>query len=165
MMLKLATTFLLIGLILSYKALAADTIFINHPLSAQDKRYEYPHRLLDRVLSITSEEFGEYKLNTNGLSMNRTRALTSLVEGKNLHVMAEAPKPEWNEKLLVIRIPIRKGIQGFRLFLTKKEHKELLSKINTFEEFRLIPTGSGEQWSTTAVLEHSGFNVIKGIDY
>ena len=162
---KLTITFLFIGLLLSYKVLAADTILINHPLSAQDKRYEYPQKLLDRILSITSEEFGSYKLSTNGLSMNRTRALTSLVEGKNLHVMAEAPKPEWNEKLLAVRIPIRKGIQGFRLFLSKNEHKERLSHINTFEEFKLIPTGSGEQWSTTSVLEKSGFKVVKGVDY
>lgn len=162
---KSTLLYLFLSFIYFNDALATETILINHPLSSQDKRYEYPHKLLERILSITSEEFGVYKLTTNGLSMNRTRALTSLVEGKNLHVMAEAPKPEWNEKLLAVRIPIRKGIQGFRLFLTKKEHKEFLSTINTFEEFKLIPTGSGEQWSTTAVLEYSGFNVVKGIDY
>lgn len=144
---------------------ATDTIFINHPLSNQDKRYEYPKKLLNRILSVTTDEYGDYKVDTNGISMNRTRALASLIEGKNLHVMAEAPKPDWNEKLLAVRIPIRKGIQGFRLFLTKHEHKERLSKINLLEDFKLLPTGSGEQWSTTSVLEQAGFNVVKGVDY
>ncbi len=157
--------FLLSFIFLSCNVMAVDTIFINHPLSDQDKRYEYPKKLLDRILEVTSDEHGPYKLTTNGISMNRTRALTSLVDGKNLHVMAEAPKPDWNEKLLVVRIPIRKGIQGFRLFLTKKEHLKRLSEINTFDEFKLLSTGSGEQWSTTPVLEQAGFNVVKGVDY
>ncbi|MFT6029210.1 MAG: hypothetical protein ACI8O8_000946 [Oleiphilaceae bacterium] len=162
---KIKFLFLLLLFTYNYHVFAVTTIFTNHPLSSQDKRYEYPQKLLDRVLSITSEEFGASKLSSNGLSMNRTRALTSLIEGKNLHVMAEAPKPEWNEKLLVVRIPIRKGIQGFRLFLSKDEHKAHLSQINTFEEFKLVPTGSGEHWSTTSVLQEAGFNVVKGIDY
>lgn len=144
---------------------AIDTILINHPLSSQDSRYDYPKRLLNRVLASTQEEYGDYFLTTNGISMNRARALASLIEGKNLHVMAEAPKPAWNEKLLSVRIPIRKGIQGFRLFLTKEEHKEKLATIQSFEEFKLLPTGSGEQWSTTRVLKNAGFNVIEGIDY
>ena len=163
-LIKTILLFLLLFITYNEDSFAVDTILINHPLSGQDTRYEYPQKLLDRILSVTSEG-NRYKLISNGISMSRTRALTSLIEGKNLHVMAEAPKPDWNEKLLVVRIPIRKGIQGFRLFLTKNEHKELLSQINTFEKFRSIPTGSGEQWSTTSVLQHSGFNVVKGIDY
>jgi hypothetical protein len=164
---SIKTFFLFLLLFFTYNndAFAVDTILINHPLSAQDKRYEYPQKLLNKILSVTNEEFGYVKLSTNGLSMNRTRALTSLVQGKNLHVMAEAPKPEWNEKLLVVRIPIRKGIQGFRLFLSKNEHKARLSQIYTFEEFKLLPTGSGKQWSTTSALQQAGFNVVKGIDY
>ncbi len=159
------TIFIVVCILTSSKVLALDTVLINHPLSAQDKRYEYPKKLLEKILWATTDEYGLVKLSTNGISMNRTRALASLIEGKSLHVMAEAPKPDWNEQLLAVRIPIRKGIQGFRLFLTKDEHKVRLSKIQTLDEFKAIPTGSGEQWSTTRVLEEAGFNVVKGIDY
>lgn len=156
---------LLISLCISSAAQAIDTILINHPLSDNDHRYDYPKKLLNSVLAATQTSGSDYKITTNGISMNRTRALNSLIEGKHLHVMAEAPKPEWNDQLLVVRIPIRKGIQGFRLFLTKNEHQRKLSQIETFEDFRAIPTGSGEQWSTTSVLEQAGFNVVRGVDY
>ena len=142
-----------------------ERILINHPDSHDDSRYEYPTRLLARILEITTDEYGPVLLETNGLSMSRSRALNALIEGKQLHVMAEAPKPDWNEQLLCVRIPIRKGIQGYRIFLTKNEFTPILDSISSFDEFKALPTGSGEQWSTTRVLEEAGFNVIKGIDY
>lgn len=151
--------------IFSSYTLAVERILINHPESHDDSRYEYPTRLLARILEITTEEYGPVLLETNGLSMSRSRALNALIEGKQLHVMAEAPKPDWNKHLLCVRIPIRKGIQGFRIFLTKNEFKPILESISSFEEFRDLPTGSGVQWSTTRVLEEAGFNVIKGVDY
>jgi hypothetical protein len=140
-------------------------VLINHPESHDDARYEYPKKLLRRILEITSAQFGPAIVETSGMSMSRSRALTALIEGKQLHVMAEAPKPDWNERLLCVRIPIRKGIQGYRIFLTRDEHKAVLDSIASFEEFKALPTGSGSQWSTTRVMEEAGFNVIKGIDY
>lgn len=145
--------------------IASETILINHPLSKNDHRYDYPKALLEKILAATPDDNEGYEISTNGISMSRTRALNSLIEGKHLHVMAEAPKPEWNTNLLSVRIPIRKGIQGFRLFLTRQVHKGQLAQISTLEQFKALTTGSGEQWSTTKVLEHAGFNVIKGVDY
>lgn len=160
---RICLTLLLLSCSISAGAL--DRVLINHPESHDDERYEYPRELLDRILTITEAEYGKVLLETNGLSMSRSRALNAMVEGKQLHVMAEAPKPDWNEQLLCVRIPIRKGIQGYRIFLTKKEHKAKLAQIKSFEEFKALPTGSGDQWSTTRVLEEAGFNVVKGVDY
>lgn len=151
--------------VLSIPAYAIERILINHPESHNDSRYDYPRKLLSRVLDITSSQYGTVTLETNGLSMSRSRALSALIEGKQLHVMAEAPKPDWNKHLLCVRIPIRKGIQGYRIFLTRNEHKPLLENISSFDEFKSLSTGSGTQWSTTRVMEEAGFNVVRGIDY
>jgi len=140
-------------------------VLVNSPLSKNDTRYDYPKRLLQRVLTVTQKEYGAAEAINNQNPMKRTRALKELIRGKNLHVMAEAPKPEWTSKVLSIRIPIRKGIQGYRLFLIKKQTQTILNNISSFEEFKSIPTGSGDQWSTTKVLEENKFNVIKGTNY
>jgi hypothetical protein len=146
-------------------ALALEQVLINHAESPDDTRYDYPRRLLARVLEVTADAYGPFVLETNGLAMTRSRALESMVEGKLLHVMAEAPKPDWNERLLCVRIPIRKGIQGYRIFLTRNEHRDRLQAITSFDQFKALPTGSGTQWSTTRVLEEAGFNVVRGLDY
>lgn len=155
----------LLSLSYSAPAYTAERILTNHPESHDDTRYDYPKNLLKRIISVTTDEYGPAVIETNGLTMSRSRALQALIEGKQLHVMAEAPKPDWNEKLLCVRIPIRKGIQGYRLFLTKNEHKARLAGINSFEDFKALATGSGAQWSTTRVLEEAGFKVVKGVDY
>lgn len=163
--LKIIIKLTLLSLLFSMTSHATERILINHPDSYDDSRYDYPKRLLERILEVTVGSYDPVIVDTNGLSMSRDRALNALIEGKQLHVMAEAPKPEWNKQLLCVRIPIRKGIQGYRIFLTKNEFKPVLSSITSFEEFKALPTGSGVQWSTTRVLEEAGFNVVKGVDY
>ena len=79
--------------------------------------------------------------------------------------MAEAPKPDWEKRLIPIRIPIRKGIQGFRTFLILKKNQPMLSNITTLAALKKIPTGSGQQWSTTRVLKDNNFNVKVGNNY
>ena len=155
-------------LILSAQCLslqAQEIILVNKPLSDNDKRYEYPEILLDKILELTSKEFGEAQIQHTKYPMKRDRTLLNLIEGEKIHVMAEAPKPNWESDLLPIRIPIRKGIQGFRIFLILKKNQTLLSKIDTLEDLKKIPTGSGKQWSTTRVLQHNDFNVVTGTNY
>ncbi|MDN3720699.1 hypothetical protein QW131_19215 [Roseibium salinum] len=61
---------------------------------------------------------------------SRDRVLQELITGRNIHVVAEAPKPGWEEKLIPIRIPIRKGIQGYRLFLINQQDQAALAKVD-----------------------------------
>lgn len=146
-------------------ATAEEVILVNRPLSADDKRYDYPQALLLKILERTSARYGPAHIEQAPVHMKRDRTLHELMKGNLIHVMAEAPKPEWVEKLLPVRIPIRKGIQGFRLFLIRKENQSVLSKITTLGELKAIATGTGAQWSTTRVLEKSGFNAVTGNHY
>ena len=146
-------------------SLAVETILVNRPLSEKDTRYEYPNLLLKKVLEVTQSQYGKARIQYSKLKMPRDRTLIELEKGTHIHVMAEAQKPGWEERLIPIRIPIRKGIQGYRTFLILKKNQSALSKINTLEQLRAIPTGSGQQWSTTSVLIENGFNVKEGRDY
>jgi len=144
---------------------ATETVLINNSSSIQDSRYTYPKNLLQRILDVTETEFQTTVVEATTNVMTRPRALRELKRGLNIHVMAEAPKPEWNTHLLSVRIPIRKGIQGYRLFLIKKRDQAHLNTISSFDAFKKLPTGSGKDWSTTRVLEGNQFNVIKGNNY
>lgn len=144
---------------------ADEFILVNKPLSIQDKRYEYPENLLKKIIEVTTNQYGIAHVQRTKWSMERDRTFLSLKEGTRIHVMAEAPKPNWESQLIPVRIPIRKGIQGFRIFLILKKNQAMLSKIKTIEEFKRIPTGSGQQWSTTRALRENGFNVVMGNNY
>ena len=100
---------------------AGDTVLVNRPFSTLDTRYEYPHKLLTKVLNATECQYGKTTIKHSPLAMPRNRALIELEKGESIHVFAEAPKPNWETRLIPVRIPIRKGIQGFRTFLILKE--------------------------------------------
>jgi hypothetical protein len=140
-------------------------VLVNRPSTIEDRRYEYPHKLLEEILKVTEIEYGHATIQETFLRMPRDRTLRELEKGVNIHVMAEASKPSWEQRLIPIRIPIRKGIQGYRTFLILKKNQTLLSKITTLEQLKKIPTGSGRQWATTDILEKNGFFVKTGNNY
>lgn len=143
----------------------ADVILVNRPSTSEDSRYDYPKKLLTEILKVTEIKYGHTTIKETQLKMPRNRILRELEKGENIHVMAEASKQSWEQRLIPIRIPIRKGIQGYRTFLILKKNQYILSKINTLEEFKKIPTGSGLQWATTGILEKNGFIVKTGNNY
>lgn len=140
-------------------------ILVNKPQSENDTRYEYPHQLLQMILDATEQGYTKSKVVHSEFTMSRDRMLISMLKGELLHVVAEAPKKEWLEKLLVVRIPIRKGIQGYRLFFINKQDQTSISKINSLSEFMKLPTGSGAGWSTAKIMSSAGFDVVTGNNY
>ncbi|MCO4798917.1 MAG: hypothetical protein KC484_06865 [Colwelliaceae bacterium] len=146
------------------KASYANNIIINKALSDADARYDYTHYLLNLIIEATPE-FGEIKIETAKSYMTRDRALRELVLAKNINVMAEAPKKLWDEKLLVVPVPIRKGIQGLRVFIIRNESQGVMKNIKSLKDLIKIPTGSGALWSTRQVMEDAGFNVVTGSNY
>lgn len=150
-----------------FLAFAANSqeILVNKPQSKNDSRYEYPHQLLQTILDETEQDYTKAAVAHAEFTMSRDRMLRSLIDGDLLHVVAEAPKKEWLEKLLVIRIPIRKGIQGYRLFFINEEDQNSIAQVNSLKEFMKLPTGSGAGWSTAKIMSSAGFNVVTGSDY
>jgi len=148
--------------VVALPCVAMETILTVRPDSASDTRYEYPELMLKKIVEVTRDDFGPAKVEHAASSMSRDRLLKELADGQVIHVMAEAPKAVWVNALKPIYIPIRKGVQGYRVFLIDRESQAQLSKINTLEELKQIKTGAGAQWSTAKVLRDSGFNLVTG---
>lgn len=144
---------------------AVDVFIINHPESENDHRYEYTYDLLTLIIEATQADFGNASLQVSDVVMSRNRIFRSLVDGQIVNVMAEASNSLWDEQLIPIKIPIRKGIQGFRIFIIKKENLSILANINTLAQLTSLDTGSGSQWSTKVAMQQAGFNVIESTQY
>jgi hypothetical protein len=151
-----------VTLILAIACTFAAEVITLKPQSNEDERYQYVEVLLSKILEkadVTS------KVVQAKSEFSRDRLLQELIKGDNIHVMAEAPKPGWEDRLLPIRIPIRKGIQGYRLFLINALDQKAIAEVETLEDFMRFPTGSGAQWSTRRVMENAGFQVVTSEDY
>ncbi|QYK01482.1 hypothetical protein [Shewanella psychrotolerans] len=144
---------------------AEDVFFINNAASKHDQRYQYSYELLELIIEATNSDFGEGSMQISNIVMSRNRTFRELQEGGNVNVVAEAANSLWNEKLIPIMIPIRRGIQGFRLFIIKQENQAILADITTLTQLMSLETGSGSQWSTKVAMQQAGFEVIESTQY
>ncbi|MBX2808933.1 MAG: transporter substrate-binding domain-containing protein [Cellvibrionaceae bacterium] len=142
----------------------ASSIITGAPQSANDPRYIYSEKLLKLILEHTQDEYGEAQQQRHHSPTSRERLFRLVKEGK-IHVAAEAPKPNWENELIPIRIPLRKGIQGYRLFMVHRDYAQDFGQAQTLDELKTWPTGSGYQWSTRRVMEENGFNVVISKSY
>nr|WP_321255218.1 hypothetical protein [uncultured Pseudodesulfovibrio sp.] len=125
----------------------------------------YIYALLEKALEVTKRTDGPFTISQAPLGMKRNRALHELIEGSNINIHIAATRREWESKTLPIRIPIIKGLLGYRLFLINKKDARLFKKIKNIEKLKKLRAGSGQQWTTTAVLLDAGFTVVTGSDY
>jgi hypothetical protein len=153
-----AIFFLLYSLLGTQLTLAAPTV-INYSGSdlAVDKRNSYHVALLDLVLSKAGIQ---YELRPNRRNMVTARAWAQLEAEEDISVLWGTTIPELEMRLLPVRIPIDKGILGWRLFLIKARDRDLFENIHTLDQLKSLLAGQQSDWADTSILRANGLKVI-----
>jgi hypothetical protein len=138
-------------LIWARKSLGDGVLQVVHqgPESPGDTRNDYYWRLLDAALARTVGKWGPYRLDA-GDFMNGPRAVHELQIG-HLNIIARSTGPDLERQLLPIRIPLDRGLLGFRVFLIRRDTQAKLDQI--------------QAWNDIPILEAAGFHVVQGNDY
>lgn len=151
-------------LLCSEHGFAAEVIITNPQKSSLDKRFEYPKAVLEEVLKRASPNGGDFEIQRFPNSVTRNRALHLLIDG-DIDIFSAPTRPVWEESVLPVRIPIRKGILGYRLFLINESDQSLFSEIMDLEQLKALPLGGGTQWSTSQVFRKLGFELTGHSEY
>lgn len=153
--------FILIILLLSEILLAKKDILIIAPKSIYDSTHKYFYSILEKALSNEKD-------NINILfskKMEQGRALIELKNNRGIDVYWAGTSIERENELRAIKIPLVKGLLGYRVFIINKNKKEIFDKITTIEQLKELEACQGEYWPDTKILENSHFNVLKNINY
>lgn len=94
---------------------------------------------------------------------SHSRELKFLQEGKSDILWATTTK-EFEEKLIPVRIPIYKGLLGYRIALTRAEDKGKFKHVKTLEQLKTLRFGQGEGWADTEILKAAGLKVTESTD-
>ncbi len=139
---------------------------IRHPTgqSEKDKRYEYMIKLLRLILDHTTATQGAYELQPNTMPMGPERMIKDVVDGK-LDVIQFPISERANAELLPIRIPMRKGLLGWRILLIRSEDQERFAQVKTLEELKRFRAGYGEQWADLPILQANVADVVTSNQY
>jgi hypothetical protein len=160
--------FLLISYCMIFPVMAQEltVIYSPSPVSKDDKRFDYGITLLRTILEKTSGFYGSFRmLPAEKMNIGRAIEFLKAEEVETVNVVWTTSSKNREESLLPIRVPIRKGLLGYRVFLIKKEDKAKFSAIQTVEELKNLKVGQGHIWNDVKVFEGNGFEVVTGPDY
>lgn len=127
-----------------------------------DTRDVYFRDMAALALDHTVDE-GAYTI-VVGPPANQVRAIELLKNGR-LDLIWAVPTEEREDDLLPVRIPLEKGLLGYRVFLIRAGEQGRFSTITSLNELKALLAGQGQDWNSTRILEHNGFAVVTANSY
>jgi len=148
-------------------ASAQDTTLVRHiALQGKSTQTGYYYRdLLRLALEKTVASDGPYNLQDSKVNMRQGRAIKQLINAELLDVIWTMTSIEREKKLLPVRIPLLKGLLGYRVFLIGQDDQARFSKISTIEQLRSLYAGQGHDWPDTQIMRANLLPVITNSNY
>ncbi len=99
--------------------------------------------------------------------------LTPLTENRSIHYLQSGTytihwlntSKQLEQKLLPVRIPLFKGLIGWRLLLIRNSDVDLFKSVKTVEDLKKFRFLQGDDWPDTPVLMDNGFNLVTSSDF
>lgn len=143
-------------------ATAVETVRFPRPEFEGDRRFDYALQLLQLGLSKTGTE---YRVQLAPIPMNQERQVVELEANRTIDVAPIPSSAEREERLLPIRIPIQKGVLGWRLGLIRKGDQGRFAGVNTLQDLKRVRLAQGQEWPDTLILRANGIDVITAPRY
>jgi ABC-type amino acid transport substrate-binding protein len=128
--------------------------------SKTDSRYSDLLEILKTALDKTVAEYGPYTLQPSRSGMNEARSFAELSNQAGMVTIAWGGTSVRREKKYrVLRIPLRKGILGYRVALIAKQRQADMDRIRNPGDLRKVRIGQGIGWGDVAIYEANGIKV------
>lgn len=121
----------------------------------------YAKGLLTLALSKVSDK---YELQESTPNSSEERMVSMLIDNK-LDVVWYATTDDLEERLQPIRIPMYRGLLGYRVLMIKQGTQHKFDGIKTREDLQRVSLGQGRFWADTNVLTANKLNVVKVLKY
>ena len=123
----------------------------------------YPAVLLEQALAAAGMPV-ELVQTTELIPQNR--ALQALGRGRDrLDVVWTMTTAEREQQARAVRVPLFKGLFGWRLLLAAPEKAERLRQVQTLEDLRQFSMVQGLDWPDAAILRANGLQVVSSPSY
>ena len=126
------------------------------------EHHRYPIALLNLALSYTDLNFS---VEPSQHFMTQGRAIKQLNLHQDIDIMWTMTSLERESQVRPIRIPIYKGLIGWRLFLTTEENIKTKHVPTLKKQINFLTLIQGHDWPDTEILEFNGYRVHTGSDY
>lgn len=156
------TLALLFAFPLSLPAAGTRVIVYPKPVSDKDKRINFPVTLLQLALEKSTNS---YQLQARKQVTLQARALEELKKKQGIDVVWSMTSIQREQELLPIRIPIYKGLIGWRLLLIHQSNLDFFRSLTELEQLADKTAGQGHDWPDTTILQANGLRVHAASSY
>ncbi len=147
----------LAGLVMAFSALASTTIRYPRAEGGRERRDDFPYLLLQQALAKSG---ASYIVKETDLTMQQKRMLIEIARGDGVvDVVATMTSREREKLLLPVRIPVDKGLMGWRISLVKAGKTDMLRDVNSLDELKRLRAGQGHDWPDVEVMRANGLQV------
>lgn len=152
----------LIGLLLASAVSAKPVVTYPRPESLADERASYPIALLKLSLRKAGDP---YRLAASAVRMQQGRSLRLLEQGKGIDLLWTVTSRAREQAFLPVRIPIDRGLIGWRLLLIRQQDRALFAPRTSAAALAGLRAGQGHDWPDTEVLRANGLSVTTSTSY
>ncbi|MEX1220655.1 MAG: hypothetical protein WEA82_00910 [Idiomarina sp.] len=137
-------------------AFANTPVVMNKAFADLSEERDYNYQLFKRALAVTEDDYAATALTRYPLPMTQTRLIHELISGKKVQVGVLASGYWKRQGLIAIPIPVRRGLLGWRLLLTREQALSRLPDLaNNMPALSTLTTGFGADWVELPLMQQA----------
>lgn len=158
------STLLLLLLCYSAVVFSAEPVKLIYGQSIQpdDATQHYP---LDLLTAAFAKVGVDVQLQRASTGMVQQRSLKAIAAAQNVDVFWSMTSIEREQQLLPVRIPIDKGLYGWRLLLLARDRPLPLPRLHDLRSLQQLTLLQGHDWPDTTILQKNELKVLTSSHY
>jgi len=93
------------------------------------------------------------------------RTFERMVTGNGIDVVWAPTTAQLERDYLPVRVPLDKGVLGWRIFLVNRTEREKFADVHSMEQLKALSAGQAGEWVDTQILRHNGMTVVESTLY
>lgn len=132
----------------------ADTIYYPAPEAFENGKTDYAFELLQLALGKAGSQ---HRAELAPVYRQQNRAIAELLANSGkIHVLGTMTSAEREAQMLPVRIPISKGLIGWRILLLPQDKRDWLRDVRDLSGLKGMRLALGQDWPDLAVLQAAG---------
>ena len=129
--------------------------------SAKDDYYYVD--LLRMILNASKAPDEVIDIHFNGEKISQARWIAAIEKDEGNNVIWTMTSAEREKTMRPIRVPIYKGLMGYRALVISKTDEQKFARVKTKEDLVAFTAGQGLHWPDTAILRENQFRIMESV--
>lgn len=124
---------------------------------------DYYIDLLSLLLNASKSPNETIQFRYSSEQLSQARWIAAVVQDKGNNILWTMTNKEREEILRPIRVPLMKGLMGYRLLVIRKDDEAKFAKVKNLQDLLVLSAGQGMHWPDTDILRANKFRLVEAM--